>query len=106
MKCPGIKGAFLNYWKNEYFSAEKPKHFRAMKIKQCMIYKDVVNKRLARKLEQSSRLEAKMLSEGELSPIDKRKLIECKAAILELENVIDIAESMFTAETCDQDETK
>lgn len=33
-------------------------------------------------------------------------MIECKAAILELENVIDIAESMFTAETCDQNEKK
>lgn len=65
-----------------------------MKIKQCMIYKDVVNKRLIRKREQLSGLEAKMLSEGELSPIDKRKLIECKAAILELENVIDIAEAI------------
>ena len=52
-----------------------------MKTKQCMIYKDVVNKRLARKREQVS-------------------------AILELENVIDIAESMFTAETCDQNEKK
>lgn len=77
-----------------------------MKTKICMVYKDVVNKRLARKREQLSALEAKMLSEGELSPIDKRKLIECKAAILELENVIDIAESMFADGICDQDETK
>jgi hypothetical protein len=71
-----------------------------------MIYKEVVNKRLARKQEQVSELETKMISEGELSAIDKRKMIECKAAILELENVIDIAESMFTAETCDQNEKK
>lgn len=77
-----------------------------MKTKQCMIYKDVVNKRPARKREQVSELETKMISEGELSAIDKRKMIECKAAILELENVIDIAESMFTAETCDQNEKK
>lgn len=77
-----------------------------MKMKQCMIYKDVVNKRLARKREQLTAIEQKMISEGELSPIDKRKLIECKAAILELENVIDIAESMFTTETCNQDEIK
>lgn len=35
-----------------------------MKTKQCMIYKDVVNKRLARKREQVSELETKMISEG------------------------------------------
>lgn len=106
-KCHGIKVVFPSCWKNEYFSVGKTKkQFRAMKTKQCMIYKDVVNKRLARKREQVSELETKMISEGELSAIDKRKMIECKAAILELENVIDIAESMFTAETCDQNEKK
>ena len=46
-----------------------------MKTKQSMIYKDVVNKRLARKREQVSELETKMISEGELSAIDKRKMI-------------------------------
>ena len=75
-----------------------------MTKKQCMIYKEVVGKRLDRKNEQLKGLETKLMSEGELSPIDKRKMIECKAAIIELENVIDIAESMFTTETCDQGE--
>lgn len=71
-----------------------------MKIKQCMIYKEVITKRLSRKREQIKEYEQIMSGGGEITPTERRKYIECKAAILELENVIDIAESMFTTETC------
>ena len=62
-----------------------------MKTKQCMIYKDVLEKRLERKRQQFHDLE----TAGAVSPEDKRKYIELKATINELENCLDIAESMF-----------
>ncbi|MDR2652250.1 MAG: hypothetical protein LBC68_08050 [Prevotellaceae bacterium] len=61
-----------------------------------MIYKEVIEKRLARKQEQLNELEKSIISEvGLSSPVDKRKYIELKAVIQELENVLDIADSMF-----------
>lgn len=61
----------------------------------CMIYKDVLEKRLQRKKEQLSELESKINSEGVVTPVEKRKYIELKAIVQELENVLDIADSMF-----------
>jgi len=58
-----------------------------------MIYKDVLKKRLERKKAQIAELERNV--EGLATSIEKRKFIELKAVIQELENVIDIAESMF-----------
>lgn len=66
-----------------------------MERKICMIYKDVLEKRLQRKREQLSELEGKINSEGVVTPVEKRKFIELKAVVLELENVLDIADSMF-----------
>jgi len=60
-----------------------------------MIYQEVLKKRLERKKVQLADLERIIKGEGEPTPIEKRKFIELKAVILELENVIDIAESMF-----------
>lgn len=58
-----------------------------------MIYKEVLEKRLDRKKEQLSELEKQ--TEGLATAQDKRKYIELKAVINELENCIDIAESMM-----------
>lgn len=66
-----------------------------MERKICMIYKDVLEKRLQRKREQLSELEGKINSEGVVTPVEKRKFIELKAVVQELENVLDIADSMF-----------
>lgn len=57
-----------------------------------MIYKEVLEKRLARKKVQLNELEKQ--TEGLATAQDKRKYIELKAVIIELENCIDIAESM------------
>lgn len=61
-----------------------------------MIYKEVLEKRLSRKKEQLSELENQ--TEGLATAQDKRKFIELKAVINELENCIDIAESMIKME--------
>jgi len=63
-----------------------------------MIYKEVLEKRLARKREQLAELEKQINSEGVSGSVDKRKYIELKAVVNELENCIDIAESMMKLE--------
>ncbi len=63
-----------------------------------MIYKEVLEKRLARKKEQLAELEKQINSEGVSGSVDKRKYIELKAVVNELENCIDIAESMIKLE--------
>lgn len=67
-----------------------------MKTTPFMIYKEVLEKRLARKKEQLAELEKQ--TEGLATAQDKRKFIELKAVINELENCIDIAESMMKME--------
>lgn len=65
-----------------------------------MIYKEVLEKRLARKKEQLAEIERQ--TEGLATPVDKRKYIELKAVVNELENCIDIAESMVKLEKEDK----
>lgn len=64
-----------------------------MKQKIFMIYKEVLEKRLQRKKEQLAELEKQ--TEGLATSQDKRKFIELKAVVNELENCIDMAESMM-----------
>ena len=66
-----------------------------MKIKLCMIYREVLAKRLERKRKQFMELERPINSEGVSSSVDKRKYIELKAIVNELENCLDMADSMF-----------
>lgn len=67
-----------------------------MLTKMCMIYREVIAKRLERKRQQLVEIEAKMNGvESMPTTVDKRKYIELKAVVLELENCIDIADSMF-----------
>lgn len=63
-----------------------------------MIYKEVLEKRLARKKEQLANLEGIINSGSEATGAEKRKFIELKAVVNELENCIDIAESMIKLE--------
>ena len=64
-----------------------------------MIYKEVLEKRLDRKREQLAEIEKQ--TEGLATPVDKRRYIELKAVVNELENCIDIAESMLKMEEKD-----
>lgn len=67
-----------------------------MKTKLCMIYRDVLSKRLERKRQQLAELEIKMNGVESLpTTVDKRKYIELKAIVNELENCLDMADSMF-----------
>ena len=66
-----------------------------MKIKQCMIYREVLAKRLKRKKEQLNQLEGVIDGGGLATAVDKRKYIELKAIVNELENCLDMADSMF-----------
>ena len=66
-----------------------------------MIYKEVLEKRLARKKEQLAEIERQ--TEGLATSVDKRKYIELKAVVNELENCIDIAESMIRMEKREED---
>ena len=52
-----------------------------MKIKLCMIYREVLAKRLERKRLQLAELERQINSEGVSSSVDKRKYIELKAIV-------------------------
>jgi hypothetical protein len=67
-----------------------------------MIYKEVLEKRLARKKEQLANLEGIINSGSEVTGVDKRKYIELKAVVNELENCLDIAESMVKLEKEDK----
>lgn len=67
-----------------------------MKIKQCMIYREVLAKRLDRKRQQLVELEKVIESGNDITTSqDKRKYIELKAIVNELENCLDMADSMF-----------
>lgn len=66
-----------------------------MKTKLCMIYRDVLEKRLIRKKEQLNQLEGVIDGGGLATAVDKRKYIELKAIVNELENCLDMADSMF-----------
>jgi hypothetical protein len=57
-----------------------------------MIYKDVLESRLARKKQELNEIEKTI--EGVVTNAEKRKFIELKAIVNELENCIDIAKSM------------
>lgn len=67
-----------------------------MKETPLMIYKKVLENRLARKKEELAEIEKQL--EGMSTPADKRKFIELKAVVNELENCIDMADAMAKME--------
>ncbi len=60
-----------------------------------MTFIEIIKKRLNRKNEQLKEVEAIMELGGQSTATDKRKYIELKSVIQELETVIDLAESML-----------
>ena len=78
----------------------------AMKTRLCMIYREVLSKRLERKRSQLIELERLVNSEGVESSIEKRKFIELKAIVNELENCLDMADSMFKFNSDDCEKEK
>ena len=67
------------------------------------MYKDVLTKRLNRKREQLAELEMQLNSvDGMLSNHDKRRYIELKAVVQELESIVDIASTMAEYEQGDK----
>lgn len=77
-----------------------------MKTRLCMIYREVLSKRLERKRSQLIELERLVNSEGIASSIEKRKFIELKAIVNELENCLDMADSMFKFNSDDCEKEK
>ena len=69
-----------------------------MKKTMGMTYIEILKKRLNRKKDQLKEIETMISSGGTTTPVDNRKFIELKATIQELENVIDLAESMLDQE--------
>ncbi|MDR0835872.1 MAG: hypothetical protein LBN11_04740 [Tannerella sp.] len=69
-----------------------------MQINIFMCYKEVIEKRLNRKKQELEKIESSIESGGLATAIEKRKFIELKAIVNELENCIDIAESMSKLE--------
>lgn len=67
-----------------------------MKESPLMIYKKVLENRLARKKEELAEIEKQ--PEGLSTAVDKRKFIELKAVVNELENCIDMADAMAKME--------
>lgn len=76
------------------------KKISGMKETSLMIYKNVLENRLARKKAELAELD-KIINSGNDIPSasDKRKYVELKAIVNELENCIDIADSMTKLET-------
>ena len=63
-------------------------------MKEAKMYKEIIRKRLERKTEQLNEVE-KVMTQGEVTSSEKRKFMELKAVTQELENILDIAETMF-----------
>ena len=78
----------------------------AMKTKLCRINRDVLEKRLDRKKKQLSEIESIIDGGGLATPVDKRKYIELKAVVNELENCVDIADSMVKSVKSNDSEEK
>lgn len=59
------------------------------------MYKEIIEKRLQRKREQLKEIQ-EIMQLGEVTAVEKRNYVEHKAVVLELENVLDLAETMLT----------
>ncbi len=65
--------------------------------KETEMYKDIIRKRLERKQEQLKEVED-VMTQGVVTSGEKRKFMELKAVVQELENILDIAKTMFKNE--------
>lgn len=66
-----------------------------MKKTPAMTLIEILKKRLERKNQQLKEVESTMEIGSQATSVEKRKFIELKAVIQELENVIDLTESML-----------
>ena len=66
-----------------------------MKKSPEMTFIEILKKRLERKNQQLKEVESTMEIGNQATPLEKRKYIELKSVIQELENMIDLAESML-----------
>lgn len=69
-----------------------------MKETPLMIYKKVLENRLTRKKQELAEIEGMIEGGGLVTAVDKRKFIELKAVVNELENCIDMADAMSKME--------
>lgn len=69
-----------------------------MLAKMCMTYREILKKRLARKYDQLREIENTINSADDLvnTAAVKRKFVELKSSIAELENCIDLADTMLS----------
>lgn len=69
-----------------------------MLAKMCMTFREILRKRLARKYDQLREIENTINSADDLvnTAAVKRKFVELKSSIAELENCIDLADTMLS----------
>lgn len=69
-----------------------------MLAKMCMTFREILKKRLARKYDQLKEIENTINSADDLvnTAAVKRKFVEIKSSIAELENCIDLADTMLS----------
>lgn len=63
-------------------------------VKEIDMYKEIIEKRLQRKRAQLKEIE-EIMQQGDVTQVEKKNYMETKAVILELENVLDLAETML-----------
>lgn len=77
-----------------------------MLAKMCMTFREILRKRLARKYDQLREIENTINSADDLvnTAAVKRKFIELKSSIAELENCIDLADTMLNDDDSEKKE--
>lgn len=77
-----------------------------MLAKMCMTFREILRKRLARKYDQLREIENTINSADDLvnTAAVKRKFVELKSSIAELENCIDLADTMLSDDDSEKKE--
>lgn len=77
-----------------------------MLAKMCMTFREILKKRLARKYDQLREIENTINSADDLvnTAAVKRKFVELKSSIAELENCIDLADTMLSNDDSEKKE--
>lgn len=77
-----------------------------MLAKMCMTFREILKKRLARKYDQLREIENTINSADDLvnTAAVKRKFVEIKSSIAELENCIDLADTMLSDDDSEKKE--
>ena len=77
-----------------------------MLAKMCMTFREILKKRLARKYDQLREIENTINSADDLvnTAAVKRKFVELKSSIAELENCIDLADTILSNDDSEKKE--